>query len=292
LKKVNHILIGAGRSGTTTFVRYLNQHPEISNSFIKEVPFFSILEKYHKGTDYFHSFFENSEAKIISTCDTYLHFNEEAIKRVVAYNPDVKLSFILRDPARRAFSNYQYAINNGHQTADISFIDSQAKEAEIIEKNDFISVDNLCHFYTSLYHQQIKMILKYVRRENLFICTLNELQLNPEKLFNAVFEFLSINPHPIQKISAKNRSAKIRFKSVHKFLQNPAHPLRKALKPLLQIKLVKQAILKSKVVDGVHEINKIKAKKRMLNEEEIAFCDDYFRTDLADLKAEFKIDFN
>ena len=136
------------------------------------------------------------------------------------------------------------------------------------------------------------MILKYVRRENLFICTLNELQSNPEKLFNAVFEFLSINPHPIQKISAKNRSSKVRFKSDHQFLQNPAHPLRKALKPLLKIKLVKQAILKSKVVDGVHEINKIKTKKRTLNEKEIAFCDDYFRTDLADLKAEFKIDFN
>lgn len=136
------------------------------------------------------------------------------------------------------------------------------------------------------------MILKYIRRENLFICTLNELKSNPIKLFNSIFEFLSINPYTIQKIGTKNRSSKVRFKSVHKFLQNPEHPLRKALKPLLKIKVIKQTILKSKVVDSLHEINKIKAHKRALNEEEIAFCNDYFRADLAGLKADFNIDFN
>jgi len=38
---VNHILIGAGRSGTTTVTDYLKQHQQINFSSIKEVTYFS-----------------------------------------------------------------------------------------------------------------------------------------------------------------------------------------------------------------------------------------------------------
>ena len=47
--EINHIIIGAGRAGTTSLVAYLQQHPKVNFSTIKEVTYFSVLDHYNRG---------------------------------------------------------------------------------------------------------------------------------------------------------------------------------------------------------------------------------------------------
>jgi hypothetical protein len=60
---VNVLVIGAGRSGTTSISAYLAAHPEVSSSITKEVHYFSIADLYKRGESYFHSLFLKKQKK-------------------------------------------------------------------------------------------------------------------------------------------------------------------------------------------------------------------------------------
>src|SRR5689334_4503511 len=123
--KVNAMIIGAGRSGTTTVYEYLKQHPEICFSITKELHYFSIPELYARGEQYFHSLFPDyKDQKIVATADTYLLMDRDAPKRIKEYNPGMKFIIVLREPVARAYSNYNYSVNFGHEKKDISFLDT------------------------------------------------------------------------------------------------------------------------------------------------------------------------
>ena len=102
--QLNHIIIGAGRSGTTSLVAYLKQHPEINFSAIKEVTYFSVEDHYKRGTEFLNSFFNKKDGKINATSDTYLLMDENAPKRIADYNSEIKITLILRDPSVRTLS--------------------------------------------------------------------------------------------------------------------------------------------------------------------------------------------
>ena len=62
-----HIIIGAGRSGTTSLVAYLQQHPKINFSAVKEVTYFSVKDHFKRGETFLHSFFKESDGKVDAT---------------------------------------------------------------------------------------------------------------------------------------------------------------------------------------------------------------------------------
>ncbi|MDA3953962.1 MAG: sulfotransferase, partial [Bacteroidales bacterium] len=103
--KTNMLIIGAGRSGTTTLYEHLKLHSDICFSNIKEVPYFSIPDIYKRGESYYHSFFKPNKQKIIASSDTYLLIDKDAPKRIFDYNPNMKIIIMLREPVARAYSS-------------------------------------------------------------------------------------------------------------------------------------------------------------------------------------------
>jgi hypothetical protein len=128
IKKIDLLIVGAGRSGTTSISKYLEEHSQVCFSNIKEVHFFTFADLYKKGDKYLFNFFRHfKNEKIIATADTYAMIDDDAINRVFQYNPKMKIIFILRNPVDRAYSNYIYSINNGYAPHNTSFNDSLIK---------------------------------------------------------------------------------------------------------------------------------------------------------------------
>ncbi len=128
MKKVEAIIIGAGRSGTTSLYEYLERHPDVCFSKIKEIHYFSLADLFARGEDYYHSFFNATKNQIKAGADTYLLIDKEAPKRINLYNPNMKIIIMLREPVVRAFSGYNYSINNGYLNINVSFIESIKNE--------------------------------------------------------------------------------------------------------------------------------------------------------------------
>ena len=102
---VDFICAGAQKSGTTTLYGLLSQHPDVCLPKQKELYFFCDYRIYKKGYGWYEEQFACDGLRGDITPD-YMLFPECA-ERIFKYNKNIKLLFILRNPADRAFSHYQ-----------------------------------------------------------------------------------------------------------------------------------------------------------------------------------------
>lgn len=114
------VIIGAQRSGTTFLYNLLDAHPEIEmNKPVKPEPKFYIdktnfsLGKEYYLDKYFGEFKENDKIKAIGEKSTsYIEFHDVA-EKINTLFPDAKVLVILRNPVKRAISNYMFSVKNG-----------------------------------------------------------------------------------------------------------------------------------------------------------------------------------
>ena len=215
--------------------------------------------------------------------------SKEAPKRIAEYNPNIKITVILREPSARTYSNYNFSVNHGY-IKNTSFVDSEKLEEGFLN-DDIIKQNNHCNFYGSLYYKHLSYWLQFFRREQLFICTTSQLKDNPQQLMNDYFKFLGLDSIKIQELEAQHKAAGVKNKTLNSFLVNRDHWLRNVIRKPLQFKPLRNLVLNSSVVDKIKEKNKEEHGYIPMTQEERAFCEVYFKEDLQQLKEEFGISF-
>lgn len=210
MPKPNFIIVGAAKAGTTSLYRYLESHPQVFMPELKEPLFFikesiknhtvdpwvkEAIAKSSKGKtyidkweDYLKLFEGGKNAKAIGEASaTYLYYYRESIPGIKKALGEAKIIIILRDPVKKAFSQYKY-LKKRH-AEPLSF-----KEG-IMKENDRIEQD-----YSTLYHYTkqgffAKQVEAFIRHfENVKVVLLNDLQKNPMTVLNEIADFLEIEP--------------------------------------------------------------------------------------------------
>lgn len=112
----NLFIVGAARSGTTSLHYYLNQHPEIFMSPMKEPHFFSRIRPdprfklFYPYVDdesaYLELFAAAGGTRLRGEASPSYLWVPDAAKRIHAANPEAMIIIILRDPVSRAHSHY------------------------------------------------------------------------------------------------------------------------------------------------------------------------------------------
>ena len=288
--KVNAMIIGAGRSGTTSVYEYLAAHPEVDFSITKELHYFSLDDLYARGEKYFHSFFEHPEKKISITADTYLLIDTKAPERICRYNPAMKCIIMLREPVARSYSNFLYSVNFGHEPASANFLQTMEAEKQVLATGDIVEQNNRCHFYGSLYHRHLEFWRSYFPKEQLLIYRMNDLQNDPEKFYKQLCADLGLNYQPFdKKEQAFNRSTGVKSKWLQQFLLNRESPLRRFASFMLRP--FRKWVIKSGVIDKVYALNKKEIPAQPLNEADQQQAAVYFRSDLQLLERDYGIRF-
>jgi hypothetical protein len=108
----NFLIVGAPKCGTTSLYAYLQQHPDVYMSLLKEpryFPCFGVLpgERVVRDRAEYKQLFDGvkTERAIGEASPHYLHA-PEAAARIAAELPDAKIIVSLRNPADRAYSSY------------------------------------------------------------------------------------------------------------------------------------------------------------------------------------------
>jgi len=111
------IIAGAPRAGTTWLYELLDRHPDIymAQPVRPEPKFFLVDEVYARGIQhYFDTWFQGADAYAAAgeKSTNYLE-SATAAERIHRDLPAIKLIFILREPAHRAYSNWLWSRMNG-----------------------------------------------------------------------------------------------------------------------------------------------------------------------------------
>jgi hypothetical protein len=203
--KPNFVVIGAARSGTTSLHKYLEAHPDIFMSEIKEINFFSNQKYWQKGIDWYERHFEKVTQTAVGEASTsYTNFPliKNVPKRMHPYLPEARFIYIVRDPIDRFVSHYLHRIRRGIEVREI---------ADIIEN---YPDDHL--LWQGRYFVQLEQFLNYYPFERFLLITIDELKEKPDDTVKAIYRFLGVDdsfsnadfsvPHNVNKsITRKTR---------------------------------------------------------------------------------------
>lgn len=288
MNKVNLLIIGSGRSGTTSLYHYLDHHPEVCFSAIKEIHYFSFDDLNRRGEKYYHRFFEDLNKKVIASADTYLLIDKQAPDRVKRYNPDMRFMVLLRDPVERAYSSFIYSKNFGYENKKYTFHDAFVHEKQRIQDKDIIIQNNRGHFYSGLYHEHLRDWMQYFPKEHFLLLRTDDLKNHPHDFYVEVCRFLDISYRSPGEVIKKNVAQSSKIKALQQIMVNRNHPLRKFIRKVTP-EVLKRLVLQSNLIHSIYQLNKAPAQYEPLTEEEKNQYKTYFKEDLEKLEKQFQI---
>lgn len=199
----NFLIVGFPKCGSTALHYYLNSHPDIYMPNQKELHFFTsdILEKlsagkgdkYVKGNQIkdIESYKEqyvgsNGEKAIGDASPSYINYPEIAIPRIKKTLGNPKIIILLRDPVKRAYSNYLHMVRENRET--LSFYESLKAEERRRQKN---YSDFWYYAFNSTYLDKVKSYKDEF--DQVFILTQEELNRNVLETVQKIFTFLDVD---------------------------------------------------------------------------------------------------
>ncbi len=240
----NFLIVGAGKSGTTSLYYYLKQHPEIFLSDNKEPWFLGIANNKNINLNHLSSsiifdydkyiklFNRSSGYKIIGEASTiYLYLYKNAINNIKKYLPnyyETKIIIILRNPIDRAYSHYKHYKRNYRENMMFEkIIEFENKEETEVNEKSF----DFHYIKQGFYYRQVKSYLENFK--NVKIIIFDEFINNTEKTLIEIFNFLNINNKFIPSFTKKyNISGAPRNKLLNK-LTFGNYKLKKIIKFIL-----------------------------------------------------------
>lgn len=211
------LIVGAQKSGTTSLFSYLEERTGFLGSKPKEVHYFDREDNFAKGDDWYHSHFikrPGQKGLIFEASPEYLS-RAKVAPRLKAYNSNLKIIILLREPISRAYSAWNmyrqwsddgvvpWAIANdqhGREESPIyrtffkngcpSFTDYVQMEMDLIEKEDFEEEPNLLR--RGLYKQQIERYVDLFGWDKVLVLGFNELKNDSGSVIRKCYEFLGV----------------------------------------------------------------------------------------------------
>jgi len=194
------IIAGAPRSGTTWLYELLDRHPEV---FMAKPPrpepkFFLVDELYARGIEhYYETWFSGADGYTAAgeKSTNYLE-SATAAQRIHAHLPGVKLVFILREPAHRAYSNWLWSSMNGIETEDFERALSNEDDRERTVESRLRYARPHAYFSRGLYAKLLRPYLDLFPRDQVLCLKFDDVVRRPETLAERLHGFIGVTPRP------------------------------------------------------------------------------------------------
>lgn len=185
-------IIGAAKAGTTSLHYYLDLHPEIQMSAVKETHFFAGPAEgrpYELGRvktlEAYEALFDpaipvRGEASPSYASHPFRTGVPERIKELV---PEAKFVYSVRDPVERSVSHYRHRVSVGGERRSLQEV--------LGECSDPLQLRETC---MSLYASQLERYLRLFPPERILVVDQAELLADREAVLRQIFSFLTVEP--------------------------------------------------------------------------------------------------
>lgn len=202
--KLDFIIAGAQKAGTTALSELLQEHPNIRMPHQDELHrivhparhFFDDEERFAKTeidyTPLERGCVRRDDSILLGSCTPIYIYWKPAMGRIWTYSNKIKLLILLRNPAVRAFSHWNMQRDRGLEPLDflaaVQDEKNRAHEAMPFQLRKFSYVDR------GFYAEQIERVFRYFPREQVHVIKFEDFRRDAAETLNAVCHFLGVEP--------------------------------------------------------------------------------------------------
>ena len=199
----NFLIIGAGKSGTTSVYNYLKQHPDVFMSPVKEPDFFALEGQtpvdpkndpeqlyYYPWAIYdldnYNKLYDNvKNEKAVGESSTMYLYKPDTHLRIKKYVPNAKMIAIFRDPVSRLYSRYMHLARENRLPTDNFEVDVFDKSTLWWKRDDLVKegffYKHLSKYFETFDKNQFKIFLH------------DDLVADSDKFIYDLYSFLEID---------------------------------------------------------------------------------------------------
>jgi len=197
-RKVDFVVIGAQKAGTTALFDHLGDDPRLNLSRVKETHFFDDESVDWTQPDYgaYHAHFDLDRPGPMGEATPIYIFWPNSLERLAAYNPEARLILMLRDPVQRAFSHWRMEYARGAET--LPFADAIRQGRRRLDGLPANHPDRRAFTYVErgFYGAQVEHLLSLFPREQALLLKADALRRDPERALAAVYSLVGLEPPP------------------------------------------------------------------------------------------------
>jgi hypothetical protein len=217
LERLDFIVAGAQKSGTTALHYFLSKHPDIALPDKQEMHFFDDEEIFSQPVDYelLHRHFppvarsttpkklgrEKPFGVAGESTPSYIYW-KPAIERIWNYNPKIKLLILLRNPVDRAFAHWNMQRFKVREPLD--FLEAVKQEKSRITPPLSVQARRYSYIDRGFYSDQLERVFKFLPREQVTVVKFEEFQKQKQQTLDSIFRFLGVEP--LRRIRDKDRN--------------------------------------------------------------------------------------
>ena len=191
--KLDFVLAGAQKSGTTALHYFLQKHPQITMGDRQEMHFFDDEEIFSKPPDYesLHRRYPRvSPQTLAGDCTPNYVFWEPAAARIARYHPAIKLVILLRNPVDRAFSHWNMQRHKKREPLD--FLEALKAEPDRITPPLTLASRRFSYVARGWYSQQLERFFKLFPREQIKVVKFEQFRNEQRATLDSIFTFLGL----------------------------------------------------------------------------------------------------
>jgi sulfotransferase family protein len=194
VERLDFIVAGAQKSGTTALHYFLKKHPQIALPDRQEIHFFDDEEIFSRAPiDYelLHRHFRPIARSTIAgeITPSYLYW-KPAMERIHDYNPRIKLVILLRNPIDRAFAHWNMQRFKDREPLD--FLDALKEEPRRIAQPLTLESRRFAYVDRGFYSDQLERVFKFFPREQVKIMKFEKFRDRKQETLDDVFKFLDL----------------------------------------------------------------------------------------------------
>lgn len=194
---INFIIAGVQKAGTTALFDHLGDAPGVSLSTVKEVHFFDDESVDWSHPDYtaYEARFPLVEGGIVGEATPIYLFWPNALERICAYNPAMRIIVLLRDPVERAWSQWRMEIRRGAEQEPFAWCIRQGRQ-RLFTNEPWGHHREFSYVERGFYGEQIARLFQLFPRDQVLFLKADDLRTDPNAVLAQVCAFVGAPPPP------------------------------------------------------------------------------------------------
>ena len=205
IERLDFILAGAQKSGTTALHYFLAKHPDITMGDQQEIHFFDNDALFVSQVDYeeLHKHYPLlAPSTIAGDCTPSYIYHEPAAERIWKYNAKIKLLILLRNPVERAFAHWNMQRFRSREPLD--FFDAVREEKTRIAGAPPAEARRFAYVDRGFYAEQLERVFKFFTREQVKVVKFELFKEKQRETLVSIFSFLGLEP--LRSVRTKDRN--------------------------------------------------------------------------------------